>query len=196
MLTMLALLLAAPQDAEVLRQAIIAKCGIPADRLAVERQDEPPGSLIVIKGSAPLKDRQISCFGTVLAEAGGIGFSIDDAAISERYEVLRKREMLAHARADLRWRGLLRRVPVYRPERESLPMFAQRLERLCGAPPESVLMVEANVIRLQDHIFSDMPDPNFDRTMCVFNASIVAGFDPLTVAPVPVPFPEVITPAS
>ncbi|MEZ0242107.1 MAG: hypothetical protein ACAH11_01945 [Sphingomonas sp.] len=191
-----ALLLLASPDPEAVRQAIIARCGIAPGRIAVEPQGDPPEGMIVIKGSAPLKDRQIGCFGTVLAETGGIGFSIDDDAIGERYEVLRKREMLAGARGYLRWRGLLRRVPVYRPQRESLAMFAHRLERLCGAPPGSVLRVEEGMIRLQDHVFAEGADPDFERTMCVFNASIVAGFDPLTIPLVPVPLPELITPAS
>lgn len=188
MLTMLALLFAAPQDPEALRKAIVAKCTIPDDRLAVEQWTDPVMEVLVVKGDGPLSDAQHICFDTMIS-GGGIEFAIEDESLGERFEEVRQRERMANAREALASRGLLRRLPVYRPDRDDPAAFAKRLERLCGARPGSLLKVQEdngfNIVLIVDSA-APRSDRQFQREICAINALVATGFDPWGAPPPPV----------
>jgi hypothetical protein len=195
----LALLLATP-DAEAMRQAIIARCAIPADRLAVEHWEDS-GDVLMVKGSAPLSNRQLDCLGKTLVAPDLVtaetlvSFSFEDHALARRYTT-------RASRANLASTGQLARLPVFNPRRETLAGFAQRLERFCKAKP-GVLVVEEDNIRISDGAFeaADSTPPAFDDPLlCAVNALGASGFDAfgrVPVVPTPViELPEVTTPAS
>lgn len=186
------MLLAAPQDAEAVRQAIVSRCAIPADRLVVEQWTDPEMEVLVVKGDGPLSDAQLSCLGTVLAEGwmreDGVNFTFNDGPLGERYEEVTRRERVAAARANLASRGVLRRLPVFDRERGDPAVFARRLERLCGGAPGSLLKVqEDNSSNIVLRIDGDGPisDTKFQRQSCAISALIATGFEPFGAVPPP-----------
>jgi len=192
----LALLLAAAPapDPEALRQVIIARCGIAADRLAVEPWTDPPEEVLVVKGDELLPDGQLSCLGAALSQANvegyPVAFSFDDFALGKRYSILRGREGLAQM-------GLLDRLPVYDAERETRARFARRLERLCKARPGSLLIVRRGNIRVRAHVFDDPKLLGSDAVVCAVNALEASGFNALGMPEaIYVPVTVVTTPAS
>lgn len=184
MIALAFLLFATPQDPETVRQAIIAKCGIGADRLAVERVSEPPEDWVMVKGAAPLSDAQLDCFGQTLAGMEMVPFAFDDEALGKRYSRVSGRSGLAAM-------GLLNRLPVFNPKRDTLRSFAHRLERLCGARRGSLLVVQGENIAVREGAFDGDYDPStHDPALCVVAALGASGFEPFGY----VPLPELIIP--
>lgn len=172
------LLLVATPDIEALRQAVIAKCEIPADRVVIVLWDAAPEGVVTLKGDGMLSDAQLSCFGTMADNSDGITFAFEDAAIGERYEEVQVRERLAAARSVLAELHVLDRLPVYNPQRDGLAVFAHKLERLCGARPGSILRVKNGRIVARDGILYKGGLRHYERASCVINAVIASGFEP------------------
>ena len=189
----LALLFASP-DPEAVRQAVIAKCAIAPDRLAIEHLTDPPQDVLIVKGEELLPDGQFDCLGTVLAEASAEGnlvaFSFEDYTLAKRHRILGGREGLAR-------RGLLNRLPVFDPESDTLAPFARQLERLCKVRPRSLLIVENDTIRVRDFVFEDPKLLASDAVVCVINALEASGFNALGMPEqIYVPLTQVTKPAS
>jgi hypothetical protein len=189
---MLALLFATP-DADAMRRAIIARCAIPADRLAVEHWDNS-GDVLVVEGAAPLSNRQLDCLGKTLIAPEMVTaetlvpFSFEDQALGRRYTT-------RSSRSSLSARGQLARLPVFKPGRDTLAGFARRLERFCKAEP-GMLVVEEDNIRIRDGAFEtvDNTPPKFDDPLlCAVDALGASGFDAFGRMPI-VPTPVVETP--
>jgi hypothetical protein len=194
MLSMLALLLSAPSPAlhkaaERAREAVITACHIPAERLAIEQDEGSTLYSVALKGSDPLSDRQIACFGaTIGPRSDKVAFSIEDARLGVRYDRLAERASLRSARAILRRQGLLKRLPVFDRRRETLAAFALRLEQLCGAAPRTVLRARGGYLSLRSGVLHGRAR-RADREFCIINAGIAAGHNPLYVPLVaPIPF--------
>ena len=193
MLAMILLLAAAP-DPEAVRQAIVAKCAIAPDRLAIEHWNDSPEDVLVVKGEALLPVSQFDCLGTILAEANTQGdpvaFSFEDASLGKRQTILGGRDALARM-------GLLERLPVFDPEHEMLARFGRRLERLCNVRPGSLLIVRDGNLRVRDHVFEDEELLGGDDVVCVINALEASGFNALGMPePVYVPVTIITAPAS
>jgi len=197
---MFALALLATPDVEAMRQAMIARCAIPADRLAVEHIDDS-GDVLMIKGGAPLSNKQLDCLGKTLIAPDLVTaetlvpFSFED-------EALRRRYTMRTSRSSLSSMGRLAQLPVFNPRRESLAGFARRLERFCKAEP-GLLVVEEDNIRIRDGAFEaqeNTPPAFDDPLLCEVNALGASGFEAFGRVPViPTPvveIPEAITPAS
>jgi hypothetical protein len=171
-------------DALAQRQAIATQCRISLEQLEIEHSEESPVFVVVVKGPGPFSDRQFDCISR--NSTGGVQFSIEDGRQGNRYDAWRERTTLANARADLRRRGLLRKLPKFDAQRETLAEFAARLERLCGAAPGSSLKAEDNwLVRSGETSGSEVgasPDAfdrdAFDRESCAISAATLAGFDP------------------
>lgn len=193
MLTMLALLFAAPQDPETLRQMIASRCAMPADRLVIEQWTDQAIEILVVRGDDPLTDAQHICLDAVMSRASfdedGINFTFGNDELRMRHDEVIRRERVAAARRELASRGLLRRLPVYRPTRDDPAVFAKRLERLCGAAPGSLLEVEdngnGNIMLIID---SDekISEGKFQLQSCAISALIATGFEPWGALPPPV----------
>jgi hypothetical protein len=182
------LLLSAPSPtlhkaAERARNAAIATCHIPADRLVIEQDEGSSLYTVALKGSAPLTTRQLSCFGDRISEGANVALSFGDDDIGAAYDRMRRDSMMANARAHLRSLGLLGRVPRRDRRHETLRAFAIRLERFCRAAPHSVLRVTAGHVQIRDDTTRHPAAPQADRWLCVVHAAIVAGHDPITVPP-------------
>jgi len=186
---MLALLLSAPSPAlhkaaERAREAVIAACHIPAERLAIQLDEGSPLYSVALKGSDPLSDGQIDCFGDKIGGTADVALSIEDEQVSAHYDRVRQRKMMANARAMLRREGMLGRASaVHRHHGETLRAFAIRLERRCGAPPRSVLQVIRGTITIRIGAPEHESARQNARWFCVVNTAIVTGHDPLTVPP-------------
>jgi len=173
------------RDAAERRDAIIAMCGIPANRLAVHTQDDGLGYGVMVKGSWPLSDAQARCYGIALSGPEGVFPIFEDAALGERYAMLNARDALLEA-------GVLDRLPVFRPRRETLAAFAVRLERLCRARPHSALKAVGDNIEITG-IEPDRRDPrDFLYQHCAMQAAIASGYQVFGAMP---PIPQVDLPA-
>ena len=195
MLMLAALTLAiAPQDlstaeaAAERREAIIAECGIPAERLEVYTQDDGLGYGVMVKGGWPLSDAQVRCYGTALSGPGGVFPIFEDGAIGERYTMLNARDALLDA-------GVLDQLPVFRPRRETLAAFAVRLERLCRARPHSALKVVDGNIEITGNESDRRNTRDFLYQHCAMQAAIASGYQvfgampPVTYFDLPAPVP-------
>lgn len=190
-----ALLLSAvlPQEdlaavAEGRRVAMVAECHIPAERLALEKLDPiPPDNMIayivIVKGHAPLSDAQIRCYTRQLTDS--VWPSFENSELGERYTELARADTLANARKALAELGLLHRLPVHDPSRETLAAFAVRLERLCRARPRSLLVAVDGNIQLVEGWFKRHAPGDFERITCAMNAVPAAGFEVYGAVPLP-----------
>jgi len=179
----------AHRAAEAARLRIIAACHIAADRLVVGNDGDPSLDVVSLKGSDPLSPAQLGCFADRLTDGGAdVALSIEDERVNKAYDRMRRHRMVTSARADLRRRGLLDRVPHFDRRHETLRAFAVRLERLCEARPHTVLRVVDGWITIRDDPPAHQTGPQLRRWFCVTNAAILSGHDPITVvAPPPVP---------
>lgn len=186
----------AAQSAAAARQRMIAACRIDHDRLVIEHDGDPSFYSIALKGSAPLSAARLGCFADHLADGQGdfVGFTIEDEHLARAYDRMRRHRMVTSARTMLRRLGLLGRLPTFHRHRETLRSFAGRLERLCGATPHSVLRVADGRISIRDDTPSHPTARQARRWLCVTDAAILTGHDPITVQPppiVPVDLPDV-----
>ena len=178
---MLALTLLVAADAEAVRQALIAKCEVAADRVVIDQWNDSPEKVVVIKGAAPLSDAQLDCIGQTtaelyVAESDYVLFSFEDGAIGKRYNLVSSRSSLASM-------GLLNRLPVFDPKRDTLRGFANRLELLCGARRASLLQIEGDNIRVRAGAFDGPPSARKDPIMCLVPALGASGFAPFGIVP-------------
>lgn len=184
---------AAADPAETVRSAIVAKCGIAAERLAtIDPTSELPMPGIMVKGSAPLTDKQLSCYGGHFTD--GVAYpQFEDDKLGARYERVIEQDNRRNARADMRRRGLLARLPRFDRRHERLSHFARRLEALCGAKPESVLDVRDAHIQLVEAKLT--PDVEFSEAdLCTISAAIASGHHPFYLPPVKYEVPSVSDP--
>jgi hypothetical protein len=192
---MLALLLSAPSPAlhkaaERAREAVIATCHIPAERLAIEQDEGSSLYSVALKGSDPLSDAQIDCFGDKIGGTADVALSIEDEQVSAHYGRVRQRKMMATARAMLRREAMLGRASaVHRRRGERLRSFAIRLEQFCNAAPHSVLEVTSGTIQIRTDTPKHQSGRQNARWFCVVNTAIVTGHDPITV---PLPDPPIV----
>lgn len=175
MLMLGALLWTLPADdnaaAEVLRDTIVARCGIAAGRIVIEHWDGDTAPTIVLRGDAPLGDIQLDCFGMQIATAGTVGFAIENETISRRYSALAATRVL-----DTLQRSAP--LPVFDADKESVAAYAVRLERLCGVSPGSTLRAVRGNIEVLDTALNRKGDRAFLRVHCTITAASAAGFSP------------------
>jgi hypothetical protein len=174
---MLAALLVTPSPdddaAAALRDAIVIRCGIAAERIAIEHWEGEKQPTIVLKGDAPLGDIELNCFGMEIAATGAIGFTIENDAISRRYSALAATRALDELQRS-------RPLPVFDADRESLASYAVRIERLCGLRPRSTLRAVRSNIELIDAALNRKGDRTFLRVHCAITAASAAGFSPFS----------------
>ncbi|MDF7776008.1 hypothetical protein P1X14_12185 [Sphingomonas sp. AOB5] len=170
-----ALLMMASDDAATLREAIVSRCDIAPERLAIEQMDGQAEAVLALKGSAPLNDMQLDCFGKEIAGAQTVGFTIEDDAISRRYSTLAATRALDSL-------GRSAPLPVFDRGRESVAAYAVRLERLCGVAPRSTLRaVRGNIEVIPSAI--DRKGRAFLRVHCTITTASAAGFSPFGTVP-------------
>ena len=190
----LMLLLSAVQDgngpAETVRAPIVEKCGLSAERLAIERDPAMAAPGILIKGSELLTDKQLSCFGDQLAASSEAYPAFEDDDLGKRYSRIVEIDNRRRARADMRRRGLLAHLPRFDRRHESLRHFARRLEALCHAKPGSILEVRGAHIQLVEAKLTN--DIEFSEgEMCSISAAIASGHNPFYVPEIKLVLPSV-----
>jgi hypothetical protein len=178
-----------PGPGERARVAVIAGCRIEAGRLAVEHWQDPPITVLALKGAAPLSDAQLDCYANALTD-GDVGPAIEDERLSLRYDRLAERAWVSGARAFLRDLGLLGRLPRQR-RHEPLDLYARRLEALCGAPSGSVLRVEDGRIALASPEARPPESEDPRPWLCALYAAVAVGHNPMLIPLIPTPVTDI-----
>lgn len=181
---MIALALLAADDDATVRDAIVTRCEIPVERIGIEADEPNDIRIVTIRGAAPLSDAQLDCFGTVVAEAAALAPSFEDEALGKHYARVA-------GRSNLMSMGLLERLPVFDPARDTLRRFARKLERLCKVRPGTMLEADDGNIHLLRSAL-DLPSERYEPVICLISALDASGFNAFAID-VPIPMTETPT---
>ena len=177
----LALLLVMLSPQEDLADKIV-RCGI--DRAHVKVRHEEllqDDTAIISTPDAALTSDHLACL-VGLAMGGGL-FALADPAAQARFDPLIKASDRAAADSMAReWlsaRGLLEKLPVYDPGRQTLAQYAVSLEALCGLGPGQGLGVTAgNAFLFVAPGLLGLDEARLETFQCLVSAAIAADLEP------------------
>jgi len=155
----------------------IAHCGIARDQIAVRYEDGLQDETATIATpAAVLTGNQLNCLAG-LAMSGRV-FVFADPAAQKRFDPViataDRKAATAEARQWLADDGVLDRLPVYDPARQTLAEFGVSLESLCGLPAGAALRATGKFLILAPPADPEPSEAELARFQCVISASIAA----------------------
>jgi len=174
-----ALLLAMPAAAQealdpAVATAALTDCGIAPQRIEASKEHAERRLPLVVNGNGAVDETVLECvarFETMNIDTVFVVF--EDRKTASRYSsITAPMTPLTSPRSARAWlaeRGLLDRLPLYHPTRDTTASYAERIETLCAITPSGLLIGADGYITFDFERIKTNP-PDEEQFSCIVNA--------------------------